>query len=722
MKFEEKSTALKTLKSLLVLGNLNKVNMDLDQISHQFGLEGEVSEKDLLLICKKYGLKAKIHQYKTTRLEKIPLPAMVQMKEGYFMVLAQIREDKILYMDPDEQIPKLMLMEEFRNEYTGITLLAVDRKFISKEVTFGLKWFIPSIVKFKKAFIEVLVGALALQLLGLGAPLVTQVIVDKVLMHKSFSTLNVLMIGLMIIAFFEMILGMAKNYVFTHTTNRIDVILSSRLFDHLFRLPLRYFESRRVGDTIARVREVENIRRFLTGAPLSSVLDIMFIVVYLAVMWLYSSALTKIVLFVLPLFVLLSLIVTPLFKARLEDKFTYGAESQSFLVEAVSGVQTIKSFALEPLSQKRWEDKISEYTTASFKTSILGGNANAIGQFIQRSMDLAILWTGAHLVMANAISIGQLIAFRMLSSHVSGPILRIVQMWQDFQQTSVSLERLGDIFNTKPEPSTDGQKIKLPAIIGEISFQNVCFRYRLDGSEIIRDLSVDIKAGTTVGIVGRSGSGKSTLSKLVQRLYIPERGKILIDGVDIAMADPSWLRRQIGVVLQENFLFSGTVKDNICIHHPTASMESIIEAAKIAGAHEFILELQEGYDAQVGEKGTSLSGGQRQRIAIARALLTNPRILIFDEATSALDYESERIIQKNLTRICKGRTVLIIAHRLSTIQGADGIMVMDKGKIIEMGNHKNLMRKQGLYHYLFSQQSIEEKEVPLCEKKGSTIA
>ncbi|MBF4692648.1 type I secretion system permease/ATPase [Fusibacter ferrireducens] len=705
----QQEPVLKTLKSLIVVAGLNNIYMDYDQIVHQFALEGELSDQTLLRISKQYGLKAKFHNYNKSHIEKIPLPALIQFNDGTYVVLAQFRDDKVLYLDPDHPMPKVMLKEQFLSEITGKALLVADRKFLNRDVVFGLKWFIPTIIKFKKSFAEVLIGAFTLQLLGLGAPLVTQVIIDKVLMHKSFSTLNVLMIGLLLIAFFEMVLGIAKNYVFTHSTNRIDVILSARLFNHLFRLPLKYFESRRVGDTIARVREVENIRRFLTGAPLSSVLDVMFIAVYLFVMWLYSATLTKIVLLTLPLFILLSIIVTPMFKARLEDKFTYGAESQSFLVEAVSGVQTIKSFALEPLSQKRWEDKISQFTTASFKTAILAGNAGAIGQFIQRGMDLAILWTGAHLVMSNTISIGQLIAFRMLSGRVSGPILRIVQMWQDFQQTSVSIERLGDIFNTKPEPSTDGQKVKLPAIIGDISFQNVTFRYRIDGQEIIRDLSVNIKAGTTVGIVGRSGSGKSTLSKLVQRLYLPEKGKILIDGVDISMADPSWLRRQIGVVLQENFLFSGTVKDNICIHHPTASMESIMEVAQVAGAHEFILELQEGYDTQVGEKGTALSGGQRQRIAIARALLTNPRILIFDEATSALDYESERIIQKNLSKICQGRTVLIIAHRLSTIQGADGIMVVEKGKIVEMGTHQNLLTRKGLYHYLFNQQSNDER-------------
>jgi len=699
---------IKSLQSLSVLANLNKKHLDIDQALHTHAIETEVTETNLIKIAKSIGLKVKIHKYQSNNYENIPLPAMAETKEGAYLVVAQNRGDGFLIFDPEAGKPEKISYEDFEEGFSGRFLLATDRAFISQDVKFGLKWFLPSIIKFKKSFIEVLIGALAIQLLGLASPMVTQVIVDKVLMHKSFSTLNVLMIGLIIIAFFEMSLGIAKNYVFTHTTNRIDVILNARLFQHLFKLPQNYFESRRVGDTIARVREIENIRRFLTGTPLSSILDTLFIVVYLVVMWIYSPDLTKIVFAMLPLFVILSIIVTPMIKNRLKEKFNTGAEVQSFLVESVSGIQTIKSFALEPLSQKRWEDKISSYTEASFKTAWLGGTAGAIGQFIQRAMDLAILWTGAHLVMAHSISVGQLIAFRMLSGRVSGPILRIVQMWQEFQQTSVSLERLGDIFNAIPEPSTDGQHLKLPPIKGDISFENILFRYKVDGPEILSDVSVDIKAGTTVGIVGRSGSGKSTLSKLVQRLYIPERGKVLIDGVDISMADPAWLRRQIGVVLQENFLFNGSIKDNIAIHHPAASMEDIIRVATIAGAHDFILELQGGYDHPVGEKGSALSGGQRQRIAIARALLTNPRILIFDEATSALDYESERIIQNNLDQICKGRTVLIIAHRLSTILNADGIIVMDKGKIVEMGNHKNLIKKNGLYNYLFSQQAAGE--------------
>lgn len=703
------------LKSLLVLAQLNQLPLQEEQIVHAFGLTEDPSEATILRIAKRVGLKASYTRINPAKLEKLKPPMLVKLGAQY-VVLAKMNDERVLIFNPLEERPQEYLLQAFYNEWSGECICVVNRKLQNQQVAFGFKWFLPTIIKYRVAFMDVLVAALAVQLLGLVSPLITQVIIDKVLVHKAMSTLTVMMIGLFIVTIFEFILGIAKNYVFVHTTSKIDVILSARLFDHLFRLPLKYFETRRVGDTIARVKEIENIRRFLTGTPLSSILDVAFIFVYIIVMYIYSDKLTYIVLLTIPFFVALSAWITPLFKDRLDTKFNKGAESHSFLVEAVSGVQTIKAFALEPLSQVRWEEKVAEYTKASYLTAILSGNAGAIGQFIQKSSDLAILWLGAQLVISGQISVGQLIAFRMLSSRVSSPILRLVQLWQEFQQTAVSVERLGDIFNAQPEPYADPNKLRLPSIRGDVAFEHVTFRYRMNTPEVIRSLNLTLEAGKTYGIVGRSGSGKSTLSKLVQRLYLPESGKILIDGVDLALADPHWLRRQIGVVLQDNFLFSGSVKENITIHMPNATMEEVISAAQIAGAHEFILELPEAYDTQVGEKGSALSGGQRQRVAIARALISNPRILIFDEATSALDYESERIIQQNLARICEGRTVLIIAHRLSTILGADEIIVIDKGSLIEKGPHQQLMANNGLYAYLFSQQASEEPMVEVIRQ------
>lgn len=693
------------LYCLISIARFHGISVSPEQIIHTYAIESTgASEIELIKIAKDIGFKIKAVNLKFNALKKMTLPAMVFIPEEGYIIIAKIEGKKILVLKPQRN-PMVIDESDFLNKWEGRTLLLSPRIQKADGIqTFGIKWFIPAIIKYKKPLIEVLVSAFTLQILGLFSPIVIQVVIDKVLVHHSFSTLNVMAIGLMVVILFETVMSIAKNYVFTHTTNRIDIILGARLFKHLFSLPLKYFESRRIGDTVARIKELENIRRFLTGTPLTSVLDVLFIIVYIAVMLFYSVPLTGIVLASLPIFVILSAVVTPLFKSRLNEKFNTGAEQQSYLVETVSGVQTVKSFSLEPQIQKKWESLLANYIKASFKSNILAGNANAIGQMIQKVFDIAVLWMGAHLVISGELSVGQFVAFRIMAGRVSTPVLRLVQMWQDFQQTSISIQRLGDIFNTQPEFEFGSSKTRLPSIKGSISFDKVWFRYQIDGSDVIKDLSFDIKPGTIIGLVGRSGSGKSTISKLIQRLYIPQSGKIMIDGVDLALADPSWLRRQVGVVLQESFLFNASVRDNICIHKPSADMSEIISVAKISGAHDFILELPEGYDTMVGEKGMGLSGGQKQRIAIARALLCNPKILIFDEATSALDYESESIIQKNLKQICRNRTVIIIAHRLSTLRDAEKIMVIDKGQIVELGSHEELLQIHGLYYYLHSQQ------------------
>ena len=693
------------LYSLMIIAAYYNIPADAEQIIHQLSLQGKVmSDNDILLAAKRLKFKSRAATIEMSSLEKMVLPSIIKNNNNEYFILLKKIDNKYLVLQPKESTPKVITENEIKELWSGKIFLFTPRDFKYRDIKFGLKWFIPSILKFKKPLLEVLLAAFIMQILALCSPLITQNVIDKVLVHHSLSTLDVLAIGLLIITLFETLLSIARNYVFTHTSSKIDVILSCRLFDHLFKLPLRYFESRRVGDTIARVRELENIRRFLTGVPMTTILDCLFVIVYIVVMFFYSNVLTYITIASIPLLAAISIIITPILKSRIDDKFNCGAESQSYLVEAVTGVQTIKSFAIEPAIQKRWESLLADYTKAGFKASILSGNAGAIAQLVQKVFDIAILWYGAKLAIEGQLTVGQLVAFRMLAGRVSGPVLRLVQMWQDFQQTSISISRIGDIFNSKKEPTMDSSKTRLPSIQGDIRFEKVNFRYRADCAEVIRDMSFHIKPSTVVGVVGRSGSGKSTISKLIQRLYIPESGKILVDGVDLALADPVWLRRQIGVVLQENFLFNRTVRENIALQNPAADMDSIIRVAKIAGAHEFIIELPEGYDTMIGEKGTGLSGGQRQRIAIARALFTNPKILIFDEATSALDYESESIIQKNLKQICKGRTVMIIAHRLSTVKDADLIMVVERGQIAEYGPRELLIEKQGLFYHLLKQQ------------------
>lgn len=678
-----------------------------EHIRHTYNLSDKsVQVEDILRIAKGMKLKARHVKLDIEKLAQVTLPAVIKLKGSEFAILLKAQEDKFLIALCNERNPKVLDVRELEEIYDGSTVLLVPRKFQDRELEFGLKWFIPTIIKYKKPLLEVLLAAFVTQLLGIFSPMITQSVIDKVLTHNSLTTLDVLAVGLIIITIFESALSIARSYVFAHTTSKIDVILSCRLFKHLFSLPLRYFESRRVGDTIARVRELENIRRFLTGVPLNTLLDALFIIVYIIIMYFYSVTLTNVTLISLPILAVITAIITPILKARLDDKFKAGADQQSYLVEAVNGVQTIKSFAVEPGIQQKWEGLLADYTTANFRTTMLGNIAGSLAQFVQKCFDIAILYFGAKLVIEGELTVGQMVAFRMLSGRVSQPVMRLVQMWQDFQQTSLSIKRLGDIFNAKPEPTREGSQSQLPSVVGNIIFDKVSFRYRPDASEVIKNMSFRIPANKVIGIVGRSGSGKSTISKLIQRLYIPETGKILIDGIDLALADPAWLRRQIGVVLQESFLFNASIRDNITLQNPAASMEEVIYAAKIAGAHDFIVELAEGYDTVVGERGTGLSGGQKQRIAIARALLTNPRILIFDEATSALDYESERIIQNNLKKICENRTVIIIAHRLSTLKDADAIMVVEKGNIAEYGSIQNLMDKKGLYYHLLLQQQM----------------
>ncbi len=485
----------------------------------------------------------------------------------------------------------------------------------------------------------------------------------------------------------------------------MDVELGAKLFHHLSNLPLAYFESRQVGQTVARVRELDTIRNFITGTALTLLIDLSFTFVFLAVLWYYSPNLTWIVLGSLPFYIVLSACITPVLRARLDEKFRTGAINQSFLTETITGMQTVKAQALEPQLQRRWEGQLADYVSSSFRSQNLNNIANQIAGFISKITTLLIIWFGAHLVIAGALTVGQLVAFNMIAGRVTAPVLKLVQLWQDFQQAGISLDRLGDILNSPMESGSGGTRSSLPSLQGAIIFERVRFRYRPDAPLVLDELDFTAKAGAVIGIVGRSGSGKSTLAKLLQRLYTPEAGRILLDGIDMAMVDNAWLRRNVGVVQQESFLFNRTVRDNIALANPALSLDRVVNCAKVAGAHEFILDLPEAYDTIIGEQGSNLSGGQRQRIAIARALITDPRILIMDEATSALDYESERIVQENMGAISKGRTVLIIAHRLSTVRHADAILVIDKGRIEETGTHEELLSAGGYYARLHSYQN-----------------
>ncbi|NHZ65667.1 type I secretion system permease/ATPase [Massilia genomosp. 1] len=704
---------LAPLVALCALARFHQIAADPASVAHQLGISANdvVSTADLLRAAKLIGLKAKLSKTSSDRLALVPLPALALMRSGQgeprVIVLAQCDGTRVLsqeFSGTDGGRPTIVPMEAFASEWTGELILIASRATLVETLSkFDFSWFIPSLVKYRKLFGEVLFISFVLQLFGMVSPLFFQVVMDKVLVHKGVTTLDVLVTGLVVVVIFESVLTALRAYVLSHTTSRIDVELGARLFRHLVTLPLSYFQARRVGDSIARVRELENIRSFLTGSALTVVLDVFFSIAFIAIMFWYSVPLTLIVLVSLPLYFGLSLAVVPMLRERLDAKFARGAENQAMLVETVTAIQTVKASALEPAFGKRWDAQLAAYVSAGFKTQNLASVAHEGVNLIGKLVNAATLWYGAHLVMDNALTVGQFVAFNMFAQRVAQPIMRMAQLWTDFQQTGISVARLGDVLNTRTEmaPASAAQ---LPVLQGRITLDDVTFRYRPEAGPVLHGLSLDIRAGEIIGVVGRSGSGKSTLTKLVQRLYSPERGRLLVDGIDISLIDAAQLRRQVGVVLQDNLLFNRSVRENIAITDPAAPLEAVIHVAIQAGAHDFISELPEGYDTIVGEQGGSLSGGQRQRVAIARALFNNPRILILDEATSALDYESEAIIQRNMALICKGRTVLIIAHRLSSVRHANRIIVMDKGRIVEEGSHDDLLGQAGLYAHLCAMQ------------------
>jgi len=680
------------IECLCLIARLHSLPVEAAQISHEFRAGAALTTQEMLLAARKLGLSAKASRFRADRLGKASLPAIAVGKDGTFVVLARLDEGQCLIHDPHTQRAEVRAFEEFEAWWSGELIQFASRASMAGElVRFDFTWFIPAIVKYRRLLGEVVVVSAVLQIFALITPLFFQVVMDKVLVHRGFTTLDVIAVGLLVVILFEVVLTGLRTGLFAHTTSRIDVELGARLFRHLLALPLSYFQSRRVGDSVARVRELETIRNFLTGNSITVVLDLVFSVIFLAVMFHYSGWLTLIVVISLPCYVLLSALWTPLLRARLHEKFNRGAENQAFLVETIGGIDTIKAMAVEPQWTRKWDNQLATYVSSGFRTTTVGTLANSGVTLVSKLVTVATMYFGAKLVIEGDLTVGQLIAFNMLAGQVAQPVMRLAQLWTDFQQTGISVQRLGDILNTRTEGT--GAKTTLPPVRGQITLDSVVFRYRPNMPEVLRRVSLQVEAGEVIGIVGRSGSGKSTLTKLIQRLYLAEQGRIFVDGIDLAMVDATSLRRQIGVVLQDNTLFARSIRDNIALTDPGAPLEAVMRAARLAGAHEFIAELPEGYDTLVGEHGATLSGGQRQRIAIARALMVNPRILIFDEATSALDYESERVIQDNMKAICRGRTVLIIAHRLSAVREANRIIVMDRGEVVEVGSHDELIAK-----------------------------
>ncbi len=658
-------------------------------------------------IAEMMGMRAQLIQVPATAVNRLKAPALIRYFDS-FAILYSITEQELVLAIPEQGIRRKKptdFAEAWGKEGQVLLLQPSLNNFKEK---FSLRWFLPSIYRYRKVLIEVLVASLFVQLFGLANPIITQVIIDKVLVQRSLDTLDVLGIFLLGVAVFEALLTSLRTYLFVDTTNRIDVSLGSEVIDHLLRLPLNYFDHRRIGELAGRINELENIRQFLTGTALTVVLDAVFSVIYIVVMVFYSWLLTLVALATIPLFAVLTIFVSPIVRRQLQKKAERYADTQSYLVEVLSGIQTVKAQNIELKSRWKWQERYAKYINDGFQNVLTFSTASSISGFLNKFSGLLLLWVGAHLVLANELTLGQLIAFRIIAGYVTSPLLRLIQLWQNFQETALSIERLGDVLDAPQEvDEANRDNIPMPEIKGKVKYEELSFSFNSNGPLQLVNINLEIPAGAFVGIVGQSGSGKSTLAKLLQRLYEPKTGRIQIDDYDISKVELYSLRRQIGVVLQDTLLFNGTVQENIALTNPDASSEEIIEAAKIAVAHEFIMSLPNGYNTVVGERGSSLSGGQRQRIAIARTVLQNPKLLILDEATSALDYNSERQVCNNLDEAFHGRTVFFITHRLSTVKNSDLILVMDQGSIVEQGTHTELMKLQGRYYCLYQQQESQ---------------
>ncbi|MBR0103925.1 MAG: type I secretion system permease/ATPase [Selenomonadaceae bacterium] len=697
------------LACLIAITKYYNIPADYRQLERAYVLkEGSVDFMTIVRAARDLKLKARMYEgLKEADLDKLVYPVLIKLRSGRSVVITTIREGNIYVMDPAfSQQPVKIDRYKLLLDWTGDAILFTRRYELDKKKSkFDLRWFVPVMAKYLPLWRSVLFLSLILQVLGLASPFFVQNIIDKVLVHRAAEALDILVLGMVVCTVFQQIMEGLRTYIFANITSKMDVVLSSRLYRNITSLPISYFQKWQVGDVVSRVGELETLRGFMTNNSLMIVLDITFAIIYIAVMFIYYSwILSAVVLCMIPLFVLLNLIVAPIFRRLINERFLISSENRSFLIETITGIHTVKASSVENNFIRRYEEMLARLVKASLNVVNVANVANSIATFFNSMFNLVILWVGAYYVMAGDITVGELIAFQMIAGQLIAPIMRLINQWQDFQRVRVSMDRMADIMDEETEPAFNPSRTTLPSLRGEIALEKLAFSYTEEGGKVLDNVNIRIPAGMKVGIVGRSGSGKSTLTKLIQRLYLPDTGRILIDGVDIAQVEPAWLRRQIGVVLQDSKLFSGTIEENIRVACPNATHEEIINAARLAGADEFINQLQNGYETAVGERGSLLSGGQRQRIAIARALLSDPRIIIFDEATSALDYESENIIMNNIETISRGRTMLMIAHRLSTVRDCDAIIVIDKGRIIEAGTHDELMKRNGVYAKLHQAQ------------------
>ena len=697
------------IHSFLLISRMMNIEIRYDDLIHKIGLD-EILEEDLVYVATEYyGMKSKIVKVDREKISKNPLPALVKLKDNRYTILFSINDEKCEIYSFESSSKIEITLDEFVNIYDGelILISKEDKENSSTISNFGLTWFIKSFFKQDRLIYHILFAAFIIQIFALVTPLFTMIIIDKVFSSSGNSTLEVLIIGLFIISIFDFILGFSRKHLLSHMTSIIDVTMVSKFFRHMTSLPLSFFTSKQSGDTVARFKEIEFIRNFISSNLLTTLIDFPFGIIFIIVMFLFSPLLTGFVIVAIICIFILYGVVNPILKERLKKKLELSTDSQSYLFDCVTSIETIKSMSIEPTIRRDYEELLSKQTKHNTKTDDISGNITQIASFINKLTVALCLWIGAMAVLDGEMTAGQLIAFNMLIGRIMAPAQRIAQTLQQIYQVKISTKRVKEIFATNQEVSINAAGSNLPSIIGNIRFEGVSFKYNDDLPLVLDNINFNIKASEKIGIVGRSGSGKTTLTRLLQRLYSPTIGKVLVDDIDVSTVDPNWLRRQIGVVMQDNLLLNKSIKDNIALANPKATFEEIEEVCKLSGAEEFIKKLPNAYDSIVGERGNILSTGQRQRIAIARALINNPRILILDEATSAIDFESEMIIQKNLNKICENRTVFIVSHRVSVLKVCSKVLSLYNGKIIEAGTKEDLLKQpKGYFYNLCQAQNI----------------
>lgn len=707
----------------LIARHYNKP-VDIRELMHAYAVgDGEVRDSLFRKIVHDYGFGLKRVRLSWKELLKSGsvFPCIAEKNDGTYAVFCGFRSvqgengDTVeaVLVDPASDAyntpEHFVFCDEaaFAADFTGqFILLKPHYRLTDENRPFGLAWFIPEFIRQKVIFGEIALMVILLTVFSLVIPLFFQIVVDKVLVNQAYNTLNVLGIGMLCVIVFNALVSFVRSYLLLFATNKIDIATATKTFMHLMKLPVDFFDRVPSGVLLKHMQQTEKIRGFLSGNLFFTILDVLALCVFVPFLLFYSAKLTAVVIGFSTLMALVIACLVKPFQRRLDDLYQAEGKRQSMLVESIHGVKTVKSLALEPVQRKIWDDTTAYSIKSYFRVGKISMTAQSISQFLEMAMTISVIWIGAYLVFEHQLTMGALIAFQMLAGRVTGPLVKMVGLIHEYQQVALSVRMLGVVMNAPPEPAGGG--VRNP-IKGAIDFEGVSFRYRPDLPVVINDFSLSIAPGQTIGFVGRSGSGKTTVTKLLQGLYSAQRGLVKIDGIDIRELDKAHLRRHIGVVLQENYFFSGTVRANIALPKQNASLEEVIYAAKLAGADEFVSKLPRGYDTVLEENAANLSGGQKQRLAIARALLTNPPILIFDEATSALDPESEEVIRRNLKAIARGRTVLIVSHRLSIVGHADRIVVIDGGKIVESGTHAELVGVEGIYRDFWRQQMCVEE-------------